>query len=49
VQEKFGLVRGRESILPVELVLQGSLSDLGVGAFPRLRLPRRDPDVILYR
>ncbi len=49
VQEKFGLVRGRESILPIELVLQGSIGDLGLGAFPRVRLPRRDPDVILYR
>ena len=47
-RERFGLVRGRESLLPVELVLQGSFDDFGLGAFPRLRLPRHTPDSVLY-
>ena len=49
MRERYGLVRSRESILPVELVLQGSLPDLGLGAFPRIRLPKPTPDAILYR
>ena len=49
VKERFGAVRGRESILPVELVLQGSFSDFTLGAFPRIRLPKRTPDAVLYR
>ena len=49
VRERFGAVRGRESILPVELVLQGSFSDFTLGAFPRIRLPKRTPDAVLYR
>jgi hypothetical protein len=49
VRERYGLVRGRESILPVELVLHGSLDDLGLGAFPRVRTPRETPDAFLYR
>ena len=48
-RERFGLVRGRESILPVELVLQGSFQDFGFGAFPRVRMPRETPDAFLYR
>ncbi len=31
------------------LVVQGSLSDLTLGAFPRLRPPRATPDAVLYR
>lgn len=49
VRERFGAVRSRESILPVELVLQGSFSDFALGAFPRVRLPKSTPDAVLYR
>jgi len=48
MRERYGLVRGRESILPVELVIQGSFPDLGLGAFPRIRMPKPAPDAILY-
>lgn len=49
MREKYGLVRGRESILPVEIVLQGSFEDFGLGAFPRIRMPKPTPDAFLYR
>ncbi|HTY16842.1 MAG TPA: hypothetical protein VMH82_03850 [Myxococcota bacterium] len=49
VREKYGLVRPRDSILPVDLVVQGSLPDLGLGAFPRLRAPKETPDAVFYR
>ncbi len=49
MRERYGLVRSRESILPVELVLQGDLPNLGLGAFPRIRMPKPTPDAILYR
>jgi hypothetical protein len=49
MREKYGLVRSRESILPVEIVLQGSFDDFGLGAFPRIRMPKPTGDVILYR
>jgi hypothetical protein len=49
LRERYGVVRGRESILPAEIVLQGSFSDFGLGAFPRLRMPEPTPDQILYR
>jgi hypothetical protein len=49
MREKYGLVRSRESILPVEIVLQGSFDDFSLGAFPRVRMPKPTPDVILYR
>ncbi|MEB2346640.1 MAG: hypothetical protein OZ948_18085 [Deltaproteobacteria bacterium] len=49
VREKYGMVRSRESILPVELVVQGSFPDLGLGAFPRLRMPKKTPDAVLYQ
>jgi len=49
VREKYGLVRSRESILPVDLVIQGSFPDMGLGAFPRLRAPKETPDAMLYR
>ena len=49
VREKYGLVRSRESILPVDIVISGSLPDLGLGAFPRLRTPKETPDAMLYR
>ena len=47
--EKHGGMRRRESILPVELVLRGGLEDLGLAAFPRVRLPSQSPDAFLYR
>lgn len=47
-RERHGAVRARESILPVELVLQGSFDDFALGAFPRIRLPRKTPDAALY-
>ncbi|MCH2169477.1 hypothetical protein MK489_01725 [Myxococcota bacterium] len=48
VRERFGMVRARESILPFDLVLQGSLEDFTLGAFPRLHPPRKTPDAFLY-
>jgi len=49
LRERYGMVRSRESILPFDLVFQGSLSDLGLGAFPRWRYPDHTPDAFLYR
>lgn len=49
LRERYGLVRGRDSILPFDLVLRGSLDDLTLGAFPRWRPPRETPDAFLYR
>jgi hypothetical protein len=49
MREMYGIVRGRESILPVELVVQTGLEDFGFGAFPRIRMPQETPDQILYR
>jgi len=49
VREKYNMVRSRESILPVEIVLSGSLPDLGLGAFPRIRMPKETPDAVLYK
>lgn len=49
MRETYGIVRGRESILPVELVVQSGLEDFGFGAFPRIRMPNDTPDQILYR
>jgi hypothetical protein len=48
-RERYGLVRQRESMLPMDLVFQVSGGDLGLGAFPRMRAPRETPDAILYR
>jgi hypothetical protein len=47
-REKHGYVRTRESILPVDLVLQGDLTTLGLAAFPRIRMPEATPDALLY-
>jgi hypothetical protein len=47
-REKFGMVRRRESPLPVELVLQGGLEDFSFAAFPRIKLPRGTRDSYLY-
>ena len=49
LRERYGMVRARESILPFELVMRGSLSDLSLGAFPRFLEPRETPDSFLYR
>jgi hypothetical protein len=49
LRERYGMVRSRESILPFELVMRGSLSDLSLGAFPRFLAPRETPDSFLYR
>ncbi len=49
MRERYGLVRGRESVLPFDLVVQGSLQDLSLGAFPRWRPPKQTPDAFLYR
>ena len=49
MRERYGMVRARESILPFDLVLQGSLHSLSVGAFPRFRPPKETPDAILFR
>jgi hypothetical protein len=48
LRERYGIVRGRDSILPFDLVLSGSLEDLSLAAFPRWREPRRTPDAFLY-
>ena len=47
-REKHGYVRTRESILPVDLVLRGDLTTLGLAAFPRIRMPEATPDALLY-
>lgn len=48
MREKYGLVRSRESILPIELVLQSSASDMSLGAFPRIKEPKKTPDSIFF-
>lgn len=47
-REKHGFVRRRESLLPVELVLQGGLEDFAFAAFPRMHGPRPTSDAFLY-
>ena len=49
MRERYGMVRARESILPFDLVFQGSLGDLSLGAFPRWRAPKPTSDSFLYR
>lgn len=49
LRERYGMVRGRDSILPFDLVFRGSLGDFSLGAFPRWREPRETPDAFLYR
>jgi len=49
LREQYGMVRARESVLPFDLVFQGSLFDLSLGAFPRWRQPKETPDAFLYR
>ncbi|MCP5039594.1 MAG: hypothetical protein GY944_01110 [bacterium] len=48
-RERFGMVRGRESLLPFDLVVRGDLTSAGIAAFPRWRKPRETPDAFLYR
>ena len=49
LRERYGLVRGRDSVLPFDLVLRGSLNNFTLGAFPRWRPPLETPDAFLYR
>ena len=49
MRERYGMVRSRDSILPFDLVLQGSVTDMSLGAFPRIRAPETTPDAILYK
>jgi hypothetical protein len=49
LRERYGMVRGRDSVLPFDLVFRGSLGDFTLGAFPRWRMPRETPDAYLYR
>jgi hypothetical protein len=49
LRERYGMVRARESILPFDIVLQGSFHSLSLGAFPRMRPPKETPDAILFR
>ena len=49
LRERYGMVRGRDSILPFDLVFRGSLGDFTLGAFPRWRVPKQTPDAFLYR
>jgi hypothetical protein len=48
MRERYGVVRRREPILPFDIVVQGNLSDLSLGAFPRLREPKKTEDAPLY-
>jgi hypothetical protein len=49
LRERYGVVRGRESVLPFDLVFQGSLGDFSLGAFPRWRYPRETPNAFMFR
>lgn len=49
LRERYGAVRGRDSLLPFDLVFRGSLGDFSLGAFPRWRPPQETPDAFLYR
>ena len=49
LRERYGMVRARDSILPFDIVFQGSLDDFSLGAFPRWRQPRQTPDALLYK
>jgi len=48
VREKYGMVRTRESILPFDLVISGSLNTMALGAYPRIRRPRPTPNQFLF-
>ena len=49
LRERYGMVRGRESILPFDIVFRGSLGEFSLGAFPRWRNPKETQDAFLYR
>ncbi len=49
MRERYGVVRSRESILPFDIVIKGSFPSLALGAFPRIREPRKTPDAFLYK
>jgi hypothetical protein len=49
LRERYGMVRGRESVLPFDLVFRGNMGDFSLGAFPRWRTPKETPDSFLYR
>jgi len=49
LRERYGMVRSRKSILPFDIVIKGSLTDLSLGAYPRIRQPRQTPDAFLYK
>ncbi|MEZ4332022.1 MAG: hypothetical protein R3F35_09710 [Myxococcota bacterium] len=49
LRERYGAVRGRDSLLPFDLVFRGSLGDFSLGAFPRWRAPAETDDAFLYR
>jgi hypothetical protein len=46
--EKFGMKR-ESSILPIELVVRGGLSDAGLAALPRIKIPEESEDAFLYK
>jgi hypothetical protein len=48
IRERYGVVRRREPLLPFDIVVRGSLADLSLGAFPRMRRPDRSEDALLY-
>ena len=48
MRDRYGVVRRREPVLPFDIVVRGSLADLSLGAFPRMRAPKRTPDAIYY-
>jgi len=48
VRERYGMVRTRESILPFDIVVRGDIHTLSLGAFPRIRPPKKTPDAMLY-
>ena len=49
LRERYGMVRGRDSVLPFDLVFRGSMGGMSLGAFPRWRTPKLTPDAFLYR
>jgi hypothetical protein len=49
LRERYGMVRARKPILPFDLVVQGSIEDFSIGAFPRMRMPEKTPDSVLYQ
>ena len=49
MRERYGVVRGRESVLPFDLVFTGNFQDFQLGAYPKWRPPKETPDAFLYR